>query len=562
MKRNETKFFNTLIKNGKYFLLPPKDSRDFKELFKEISAAGAGRPADGEGFPAGPWTPELLADAISRIDGNRGGIDLRTVQIWFQDNEKGISAENIRWLARVLGCDDPVATSEWQRTLSEAQSRLKAKRRRERTEPERETPAGPDAVSQVQSDDRKPLPEDSQMPTGAPRTSRNRNLAQRVEAYFSSRSPLDLSCFVFAGAVALGFLSFMFQISGVRYITPDQLEKQVGYLWAPNWTIVFLVILPLFLMIVGDILIFWKNEVRQRLAGPEQDSRSDGWQATVGRFSQSYWTAFAVCLPIAFLLQWVDVCLIPLLSADPGTYAVDWGKIALVMPELLTVPEAIAFTGLAYFYMGICFFLYYSGLILLYTVSYDLWRIGRSSAARADPDHLGLNRETCRKLVRSTFRCAALGLLIALCMKLQSVYMLSASPDIIDWIRGDLRSLIEPVGNQGGRFEYRMPSLYSSLLIALPAIAVFIFACGRCRDVIRAEARPEDALLQQPQPNRPPHPLMTVALAMLSLSYVTIGAFDGFSIVLLLAVLVSVYAVLDPECELSIALHRTGQNVS
>ena len=82
-----------------------------KELFKDLAAAGVGRPVDRDGFPSGSWTPELLAEAISAIETNQDGIDLRTVQLWFQDNDKGISADNIRWLARVLGCDDHAATS-------------------------------------------------------------------------------------------------------------------------------------------------------------------------------------------------------------------------------------------------------------------------------------------------------------------------------------------------------------------------------------------------------------------------------------------------------------------
>jgi hypothetical protein len=73
-----------LIKNGKYFLSPPQDGSDFKELFKRLAAAGAGRPLGDDGFPAGPWTPERLAETISQIDSNRIGVDLRTVQLWFK----------------------------------------------------------------------------------------------------------------------------------------------------------------------------------------------------------------------------------------------------------------------------------------------------------------------------------------------------------------------------------------------------------------------------------------------------------------------------------------------
>lgn len=94
-----------------------------------MAAAGAGRPLGEDGFPQGPWTPELLADAISKIDANRVGVDLRTVQLWFQENDKGISPANIRWLARIFGCDDREATNDWLNELSSAQTRLTARRR-------------------------------------------------------------------------------------------------------------------------------------------------------------------------------------------------------------------------------------------------------------------------------------------------------------------------------------------------------------------------------------------------------------------------------------------------
>ena len=93
-------------------------------LFSRLAAKGAGRPVDQHGLPDGPWTADLLVEEISAIDVNRDGIELRTVQVWFQDNDHGISSTNIRWLARIFGCNDPEAASLWQAELTAAKERL------------------------------------------------------------------------------------------------------------------------------------------------------------------------------------------------------------------------------------------------------------------------------------------------------------------------------------------------------------------------------------------------------------------------------------------------------
>ena len=120
IERNRTKWneigpLNRLIRNGKFFVVPVRSNQDLKELFLHMASVGAGRPADNNGLPIGPWTPELLADAISKLDPSGQGIELRTVQHWFQDNDKSISRTNLHWLARVFGCADQEATSAWVR---------------------------------------------------------------------------------------------------------------------------------------------------------------------------------------------------------------------------------------------------------------------------------------------------------------------------------------------------------------------------------------------------------------------------------------------------------------
>ena len=119
-----------MIKNGKYFLPAIDDGTDFKDLFSKLVIEGAGRPVGKDGLAESSWTPELLSSAISDIDRSPDGVDIRTVQLWFQENTKGIGHNNINNLAKVFGCGDPEEVVEWRKLLLTSQSRLATKRKR------------------------------------------------------------------------------------------------------------------------------------------------------------------------------------------------------------------------------------------------------------------------------------------------------------------------------------------------------------------------------------------------------------------------------------------------
>lgn len=513
------------------FLAPPRDGDDFKELFKRSAAAGAGLPLGEDGFPAGPWTPERLAEAISQIDSNRIGVDLRTVQLWFQDNDKGISTDNIRWLARIFGCDDPVSTGEWQVELSAAQSRLTAKRREWKRARSSDALESPDmartATFYRETESREELARD----TDAMEPRRSFRLARRSEALFSNGSPLNLPASVFAGISALGFLSFIIGIHNVKYGRADGVVKQVGFLWAANWTFVFMVFLPLFLAFVSELVTSWKHGERSKLVRDGSPNEGDqAWERIIGASSYSFWAVFLICLLFAGLFQWIGVCLIPLIKGG-GNYATDWGSIAIVRPEIVSMPVAIIFTGLAYLYMSLCFYLFFGGLILLYTVVDDLWKIGEASK---DQREMGFQRdlnETSFKVMRWIFRCTLLGVLIATVMKLQSSYLASNGKNIVAWLVSDLSSALYERADVSNRFSYRMPTHYSSLLVTISTCVVFLY--GAIRLGIGSQFQ---------------GPLwkMSAVVALLGSSYLLIDAFSGFSILLGLGVLLAVYGLIDP----------------
>lgn len=530
-KRNEIRAYKSLFRNGKLFFPPPNDGSDFKELFKRMTAAGAGRPPGEDGFPSGPWTPELLAEAISQIDSNPVGVDLRTVQLWFQENEKGVSAANIRWLARIFGCDDPVATSEWQIELSAAQSRLSAKRREWKRAGSGVAQEIPDTTLTTTFDEETDSPAELTRDTNAKRSRRRFNLARKSEALFSRGSPLNLPASVFAGMTALGFLSYIIGIHNVTYERADGLVKQVGFLWAANWTLDFMVFLPLFFFFVIELLVFWKNDGRKKLAAPrDQVDSDDAWMRNVNASSYTYWSVFLICLLFAGLFQWIGVSLIPLIKGG-GNYAMDWGKIALVRPEVISVPETVAFTGLAYLYMCLVFYFFFVGLILIYTVVHDLWKIESGLKRRSDVDHQHQLNETGLTVMRGVFRCTVMGVLVAIWMKVQSSYLASSGENIVAWLVGDMSSIFQGRDNVSTGFRYRMPTHYSSLLIVISTCFVFLYGSIRLGVGGRFHA---------------PLWKMSAVVALLVVSYLLIDAFAGFSTLLAISVLIALYGLFDP----------------
>lgn len=513
-----------MIKNGKFFLPPPNDGSDLKELLKQLAAAGAGRALGEDGYSAGPWTPELLAEAITLVDPKRTGVDLRTVQLWFQENEKGISATNIGLLARVLSCGDQDATSAWIKELSVAQSRLVAKRRvlkkAENTAPS--IPAQNDFDKRHVSE--KPL-------ISVTIEEKRQTLARRTETFFSDGSPLNLPASVFAGMSALGFLSYIIGIHNVTFTRSDNVIKQVGFLWAANWTLVFMVLLPLFMAFVSELVTSWKNDKRSQFFEGAPEDCDSAWRQNIDAFSITFRAVFLICVLFAGVFQWIGVILTPLINGG-GNYAIDWGTIALVRPEIVTVPVAIVFTAFAYLYMSLSFYLFFAGLILLYSVLNDLWKIREASKTQAYASSQDDMSEAGFWVMRWVFRCTILGILIATFMKLQSSYLASNGTTVVSWVISDLSSILYEPAEVHSHFSYRMPTHYSSLLVTISTCFVFLYGA------IRSGAGGNFQF---------PLWKMTAVVMILFASYLSIDTFSGFSLLMFAGLVSGIYCLFDPD---------------
>ena len=504
-------------------------------------SVGAGLPTDQSGLPAGSWTPELLASTISQFESNKMGVDLRTVQHWFQDNDKGISADNIHWLARIFGCDSPDAITAWRAELNAANRRLAAKRRETRSAEKRganrsdgaSKGGDQDEIANTRNRDKRVEP------TKIP------GLAGRTEAMFSARSSLGLPAVVFAAATALGLMSFSLSIHSVLFALPPGTTKQAGFLWAPNWTVVFLVLLPIYFAVLINLLKQWKEEWRTDLVTKlSSTSPRASWASRVTTMSYVYWAVFVVTVLIASAFNWVETHLIPLLTGDAGNWPVDWGRVAIFQPDLISVPNAIAFSGLVFLLNAFGSYLFFAGLIVLYALTDDFVDFYAGLDLDGTKDQRRHLAKIGDELMVGVFRCCSLGLMITILMKLQASFLLSDSRDIVGWLAADLLAPFRLSGSHlnGYSFHQNVPGFYYSFFCLLAIVGVFVICTAKIRKAVTSLG-----LLNGEEAENTSLMVMYGILLLLTVTYMLIGMFPGFTILLIAALVLAACFLASPS---------------
>ncbi len=132
-------------------------------------------------------------------------------------------------------------------------------------------------------------------------------------------------------------------------------------------------------------------------------------------------------------------------------------------------------------------------------------------------------------------------------MKLQSSYLASNGTSIVAWVISDLSSILYERPEAQSRISYRMPTHYSSLLIAISTSFVFIYG------VIRAGAGNHFKVSLWK---------MTAVVALLFASYLSIDAFSGFTVLMFAGLLIAIYGLFDPAFGPRRASEVSNQSVS
>lgn len=505
---------------------PLRSNLDFKELFQEALSARAGLSSIATADRSTEWTPSLLAEAIAVADPKGRGVDVRTVQNWFQDNDRGISSENIICLARVFGAGDPDAILCWRTELRAANKRL-ASQRRERRENPQNAPA-------------------TEHSTG--RKNERGSFAALSESIFTSSNGLSIATLVWAGFFTLCLASFISKNHDITYPVGPDLDKQIGFVWSLSWPIECLLLYPALFLLIGNLVAFWKRESYASLpSGVAQQT----WNDTICRLRLPFWVAACVSFVLIFAVQWSGVYLVGLTQAEPPDL-VDWILVAQVRPDVVSISEALFVSLLAFAYSGMIYWFYFIGLLLLFAITEDFSR--RASSTELNVEHSFFERAG-DKLQRGIFNATVIGVSVATAIQLNAIYLKSDGRTSLSWLAGDFVAGLNSNAESWALLEQSSISSLTSSLLLLLHLALFVVCTTKVRSALQTHYR-QNVPSEQTKSmvstacepaTRDPLLKQICILGLLCLNFSLLGRFVGFTILLLASLLLAITSIFWSE---------------
>jgi TIR domain len=243
--------------------------------------------------------------------------------------------------------------------------------------------------------------------------------------------PFELSVLALIGGFAMAVGSQLFGLAWLEHTLPDGGTKKVGFLFAPNWFFVFIAILPPFLALLAILMSRWQNAMKvfceQKLVLARDGSPIPlaamlfDWRLALERASRLMWIIMCVII-IQSVSQWTTVNYLLLATGIKGNSFVDWGTLAIYEPNKASVVNSMIFTAISYIYLGLSSFVALSVLTLVVTIALFL----KSLSDETGRFSLVLSNTVIGRLFVELFTpiymCLILGVVVAICMRLQVEY--------------------------------------------------------------------------------------------------------------------------------------------
>ena len=533
--------------NGKYYSAPPTSEHDFKSLLQDAIASGTGRKAPANGDPVLTWTTETLTTAINQAEPSGSAIDLRTVQRWLApQGRNGVSVPNVRRLAIVFGCGDPIRTRAWQVALMRARERTRTDQRNSANDSSSDGPtydlnAIPAGVGPIQTP----------------------SLTRSWESWFSGDDALKLSILIWSAYTVNGLANGILGLLSVSYSVTPSLFKEVGFFWAPTWTVLPALILPLFIMRVSMSLSHWRAYGRCRLSEESSKGKCTAediilWNAKIERTAFPFWLILMLCVGGVFLAQWAGICLRLYANGDAGIYQIDRNLLALVHPEVIGKGASALVSMFGYLYSALYTFIFLTALMFLFVMAGDYESLARNNKD-APIEHKTAVQEGSW-IALSAFDAALLIGWAAISIKLQAAYLSSDASNIAVWLLRDFSAVLHLSDEVNGTLPSTSVSHFTTfLMIAVGDFALFVCATRVSRgQMVLVRSLEDGNIPERPRFGFVPWKTFVIVQSFLACSLLSIGQVQGFSLALVGTLLLSIWCLTRRRARFGKEFHGTS----
>jgi hypothetical protein len=344
---------------------------------------------------------------------------------------------------------------------------------------------------------------------------RKDSFGELLENFFVRQNPLRLWGFAAISGFLILFMSVIAHLDDVTVtqvstVTQQTITKQLGIWYAPNWSVVYLVLFPLFLVCISRQASFVRDFLIQS-AGNNTIIVSDGSKIVEQQLidhlkaefkeTSGIFILLAVAVAIITAVGWLLSCAIPLSRWGLGDQAVGWAnaQIARGGAEELYKYPCLVYTAIAYIWMGIALYVYLAYLCTAFVYSNFFSKLSQSQVILDDNRTLCMIRTPTLPTKMSEFLynllvLCFLGIIAAFLIRLDVAFLYSDDGSILHFWFGDfgVHSLGEVIANgmtiPEGHFQKpgaKDMDLYTSLAAVAATVVAFVTSAWLILDALR-----------------------------------------------------------------------------
>ena len=185
------------------------------------------------------------------------------------------------------------------------------------------------------------------------------------------------------------------------------------------------------------------------------------------------------------------------------------------------------------------------GLLFSLIITLDYEDICTTSALEGAVINRAQLRYEGRSIVWAVFRVVVFALWLAMLVKLQITYLQSDSKDFVTWLHTDATAALDASATSNGWLGNSSISHFTTFMMMAVSVTIFIVCIIKMRNVFnRLELYDCDYPFTR---DKPALIRMFLVILFLSLNLVLVGRLSGFSLMLAVSALASLYVLAGPK---------------